>query len=254
MIKLIFIFFILFAINLNSEEFIITHVEFIKTRERLAKYSEEENVLIIASPGRSGSTLLSSITYYQVKKFRTLKTHLLPPQKNFKGKIIFIFSNPNKATESVFHQMIVKENFAEPHFFNLETSDKTWLKRVGPIKKQNYMTTLFAYDALGIYEQLKQWLYDRTMPCDCCEAQVMAIKYENLWDEEVVSAISEFLMTPKLVLPTKKHRGGWETTELEKQSKQFYNLGSDEDPLYEAYAKAHELWSVAPAFQFLKIR
>lgn len=228
---------------------------FIATRKRLEAYSDNPDVVMVASTGRSGSTMLTAM----VKKYDTahlvLKTHLLPPDQNFKGKIIFIFSNPDKAAESALYMLLHNKSFAKTHFYHVETADLDWLKKIGGPRRQNGKDNLLAYDALGTYEHLKIWLFDKTQPTDPDHAQILAIKFENLWDKKTIQAIKDFLGLTEFKLPTKKTRGR-KTSELYTREMKFrkkYNLGTDSHPRYAAYDEARILWEQAPPFQYLNV-
>src|ERR1700738_3483663 len=79
---------------------------FISKRGQLEPYYRHKHVVMIASPGRSGSTLLTDLMKKYALKYRVIKTHLLPPDTRYKGKILFIFSNPDKAAESALHLVL----------------------------------------------------------------------------------------------------------------------------------------------------
>jgi hypothetical protein len=229
---------------------------FIAKRQQLKPYYGYRNILMIASPGRSGSTLLTNVTKKYATRYKVLKTHLLPPNTRYKGKILFIFSHPDQAAESALHLVLNSKSHGATHFSNVETADRAWFNKIGRnASNQNEIDNLLAYDALGCTEQLKEWLHRRTQPSGRQEAQILAIKYEHLWDIETVQAIKDFLGLDAFKLPPKRERG----CDLEKLSSQeihfrrLYNVGTEEEPLYHAYDQARELWQQAPPFQFLKI-
>jgi hypothetical protein len=112
---------------------------------------------------------------------------------------------------------------------------------------------LLTYDALGCFAHLETWLHDRTSPSTPEEAQVLAIKYENLWDPETVKAIREFLNLSEFFLPLYINRGTFEQFPQEILFKQANNLGTEEHPIYPAYDRARVLWENAPPFEYLKI-
>lgn len=230
--------------------------DFIPKREQLIPYYGHKNILLIASPGRSGSTLLTDTTKKYASKYKVLKTHLLPPDTRYKGKILFIFSNPDKAAQSACHLIIKSRSGGATHFYNVQTADQDWFAKIDRNgKNQNETYNLLAYDALGCEKQLDEWLHVKTQPSSTREAQILAIKYENLWDEETIQAIKEFLKLKSFDLPAKIIRGQAEQ-ELFPQEivfRQIYNLGTIEKPLYQAYDRARELWEEAPAFQFLQL-
>ena len=228
---------------------------FIADRESLVPYYGKQNVVIIASTGRSGSTMLTQqVTKYDARD-KVLKTHLLPPDARFKGKILFIFSNPDQAAESALYMTLHHRKFAKNHFTYMETTDWEWLKRIGGPLHQTKEDNLLSYDALGIYDHLKIWLYTQTEPADPIDAQILAIKYENLWDRKTVQAIQTFLNIPYFTLPPKRARGRTESQLFPKEIafKKTYNLGTKTDPRYAAYADARILWEQAPPIQYLKI-
>lgn len=185
-----------------------------------------------------------------------MKTHLLPPDQRFKGKILFIFSNPDKAAESALHRITHSPSNGRTHFSNVESADQKWFDEID--RNGNHQTlekNLLAYDALGCFRQLKDWLHKKVQPCDLQEAQILAIKYEHLWDAETILAIQEFLQLPAFDLPPKRERGR-DSDELSAQEKSFkkrYNLGTEDEPIYRAYDKARKLWEKAAPFQFLKL-
>ncbi len=231
------------------------HARFIASREELKKYSDKPTVFMITSTGRSGSTMLTDQIKKHDRSHRILKSHLLPPEANFKGKIIFIFSNPDKAAESALYMTLHNPNFGGKHFNHLETADHQWLEKIGGCLHQTEQDNLLAYDALGINEQLKNWLYEKVKPSDDVHSQILAIKYENLWEDKTIKAIRLFLDIPAFKLPPKKTRGYSEKQLYgsEKAFRKIYNLGTDRDPRYAAYHESRILWDQAPPFQFLEL-
>lgn len=228
---------------------------FIDTRADLAPHYDNENVVLVASPGRSGSTVLTEAVCYSVPYKLTLKTHLLPPNKSFKGKILFVFSDPDLAAESVFHITFLNEVFGKQHFFHLETSDQRWLDNIGSTTNQSISDNLLAYDALGCFDQLHHWLYKDTTPCSYNEAQILAIKYENLWDEATINQIRFFLKSRKFKMPKQlARREARELTEIEEEIINTYNQGTSSAPRYTAYDEARVLWESAPSYQYYKIK
>ncbi|MBA3722481.1 MAG: hypothetical protein H0W88_08780 [Parachlamydiaceae bacterium] len=229
---------------------------FITSQEELRSYYGREDIVLIASSGRSGSTMLTdSIHGCSLSKYTVLKTHILPPSKKFKGKIIYIFSNPDKAAESALHLTIIQENFGRAHFRHLESSDKKWLKKIGKTTDQTKKYNLLAYDALGCDIQLSQWLHQDTIPCKINQAQILAIKYENIWDSATQDAIKKFLALDQFKLPPYRPRG-YNDEELDPRElvfKNMYNVGTPSEPKYEAYNKSRMLWKEAPPFQYLQI-
>ncbi|MBI5274078.1 MAG: hypothetical protein HY860_03370 [Chlamydiales bacterium] len=210
---------------------------------------------MIASSGRAGSTLLCYAIDEQTKAYKLLKTHILPPNAAFTGKIIFIFSNPDKTAESILHLSIRNSSFGRSHLLHMGSSDLSWLKKIGRTSNQTTQDNVLSYDAYGIYEQLNQWLQASTEQTSLEEAQILAIKYENLWEIDTQQAIMDFLHLHHFRLPAKQMRGysGKALNKKERLFRTIYNLGTDKDPRYAAYAKASELWQQAPAFQFLKL-
>lgn len=231
-----------------------SHATFIPSKASLTKYNFKTNLVMVASTGRSGSTMLTEHLKHYVPPYNVLKTHLLPPDRNFKGKIIFIFSNPDQAAESALYMTLHKKNFGKRHFTFVETADRLWLKKIGGPYKQTEQDNLLSYDALGTYQHLKIWLYTQTKPTDPKHAQILAVKYENLWDDNTIQAIRNFLHLPNFQLPPKLPRG--HKTNLyshEKSFRKIYNLGTVDNPRYAAYEDAKILWEQAPPFQYLRI-
>ena len=113
---------------------------FLRNQEEFLEYKDNPNIVVIASPGRSGSTMLTQSIVNCSSSYRVLKTHCLPPQKDFKGKILFIYSDPNKAVESVFSYSLRDGNFGKEHFINMEGSD---LKIVLEINMLNFGHKIF---------------------------------------------------------------------------------------------------------------
>ncbi len=207
---------------------------------------------MITSSGRSGSTMLSQhIMYYSAGDI-ILKSHIstIPPE--FKGKIVFIFSNPDRAAESILHITLNNEEFGKQHFFNMEGADHNWLTMLGSTANQTLYNNLLSYDALGCFLQLYHWLY-MNQPCEHSQANVLAIKYENLWDKETVDNIKSFLNLPYFALPEKVERGYKEEaiSDEEMLFRKTYNNGTTKDLRYEAYDNAREIWANAPPFQYL---
>lgn len=229
---------------------------FIKKRQQLKPYYGHHSVVMIASPGRSGSTLLTDAAKKYATKYKVLKTHLLPPDTRYKGKILFIFSNPDKAAQSVLHLILNSRSHGATHFSHVETADQMWFSEIGRNgNNQTETHNLLAYDALGCVKQLEEWLHGKSQPCGHQEAQILAIKYEHLWESETTQAIKDFLKLKSFKLPPQISRGRNEGDLFRKEMtfRKIYNLGTDEEPMYHAYDKARELWEQAPPFQFLKI-
>lgn len=228
---------------------------FIAKREQYQQYYNNDHLVLVASTGRSGSTMLTE----QIKKFvpakNVLKTHLLPPNTAFKGKILFIFSNPDQAAESALYMTLHYKLFAKNHFNYVETVDHQWVEKIDGPLNQTEEDNLLSYDGLGTYEHLKAWLYTETQPSSRKEAQILAIKYEHLWDQATIQAIRKFLHNPSFQLPPQRARGR-EKEKLYAQEISFrkkYNLGTKANPRYAAYDEARLLWEQAPPFQYLKI-
>lgn len=94
---------------------------------------------------------------------------------------------------------------------------------------QTEQDNLLSYDALGIYKHLKEWLFARTTPSSSKNAQILAIKYEYLWDDDTVQAIRNFLGIPSFKLPPYRPRGYQEggLNPQEIKFKELYNLGTE---------------------------
>lgn len=240
---------VLFPLTSYSENFIAK-------RQQLKLFLNKKNVLLLASTGRSGSTMLTKQLTKYAKNYETWKTHLLPPESIFKGKIIFIFSNPDIAAESALYMTLHRKDFGKRHFNHLETADKSWLKKIGHAHNQTEQDNLLSYDALGCAKHLEVWLHEGTEPCDIHEAQILAIKFENLWEKETIQAIRNFLKVPSFKLPPKRERG-YDANELfphERAFRNLYNLGTEKEPRYAAYDHARVLWEQALPYQFYKIK
>jgi hypothetical protein len=258
--KLFLAFFLLiFLFEGVSSNGVIADPIFIPAQEDLIPYYDVANSVLIASTGRSGSTiLLDEVFKCAPKDWILLKTHILPPKKSYRGKIIFIFSNPDKAAESALHITIDDcwSWFGQLHFNHLESSDKDWLNMIGgEVIFQTEQHNLLAYDALGSTQQLACWLYCRTLPCDRKHAQILAVKYENLWEPATLQAIRDFLSFDDFALPPYIARGAKleQLSVKERWFRTLYNLGTEEEPRYEAYDEARWFWKNAPPFQFLGI-
>lgn len=229
---------------------------FSATHEQLEQFYDDPDVIVIASPGRSGSTMLTFLIEEFCQDRIVIKTHLLPPNSNFKGKILFIFSNPDKAAESVLHLTMTCFGFGEAHFFHLETSDKLWLSQIKDPRHQTLEFNLLAEDALGCAQQLNAWLHLYTEPTTLDSAQVLSVKYENLWEPATVNAIMDFLNLQTFTLPVYTPRG-YGTDKLLPEEILFrtvYNLGTPDNPRYSAYDRARLFWEIAPPYQFLRLK
>lgn len=224
---------------------------FIAKSSGLKDYYFRDNIILIASMGRSGSTLLTDAVEAYASNSIVLKAHLLPPDKRYFGKVIFIFSNPDKAAESALHCSCVDKKFLAVHFSHVATADQIWLKVVRG--KQNLKQNLLSYDALGYSKHLDQWL--SLEPSDAENSQVLAIKYENLWDADTLQALKDFLNLDDFSLPEKVQRGAGLDDLFPKETyfRAIYNLGTPEDPRYSAYDEARDIWENAPAFSFYKL-
>ncbi|MBS0654939.1 MAG: hypothetical protein JSR46_04105 [Verrucomicrobia bacterium] len=231
-------------------------VEFAATKKQLRLHYKDKKVVMIASPGRSGSTLLTDCIERASGKYKVVKTHLLPPNKKYRGKILFIFSNPDKAAESALHMTLHDAGFAAEHFFHMGTAKRKWVKQINKGFQQTKGRNLLACDALGCYPHLKKWLYTRTKASTPKKAQILAIKYEDLWKGSTIRAIRKFLRLRAFSLPPQKRRGysGEDLLPQERLFREAYNVGSSEQPIYSAYDKARRIWKDAPPYQFLKIK
>lgn len=88
------------------------------------------------------------------------------------------------------------------------------------------------------------------------QTQILALKYENLWDPETIDAIRAFLNLDSFSLPSFRERG-YDESQLSQREilfKKEYNLGTNKNPKYSAYNQARILWKRAPAFQFLEVK
>ncbi len=230
------------------------HASFIVDGDQLQKFYARSDIIMVASPGRSGSSMLTHKLHEYAIDYEILKTHILPPNKQFQGKIIFIFSNPDQAAESALHMTINNAGWGKSHFYHVESSDKKWLEKIGSTTEQTITDNLLSYDALGCHIQLVEWLYN-TKPSNPENAQILAIKFENLWDKDSIQAIKDFLKIDNFKLSPKKVRG-YDTESLKPREITFrnaYNLGTEKEPIYEAYDNARDLWRAAPAIQYLEL-
>lgn len=224
-------------------------------RGQYIEVSNDPNVIIVASTGRSGSNLLTMTLSNFAEGRRVMKTHCLPPMTPIKGKFFFIYSNPDLSAESALYRSLRSQQFGYEHFMNMETSDHSWLLSIdNDTRKQTLEHNLLAEDALGCAQHLTSWLYQDTQPCKPEEAQILAIKYEYLWEETTKNAIKEFLGLQRLQFPLKRERGRkFEgLSEIEKLMKLKYNMGTMLMPKYAAYDDARVLWEAAPPIQFLR--
>jgi hypothetical protein len=232
------------------------YTDFIEFSEGFPLYSQDSQCLVVASPGRSGRTLLVKSLAKWAPERVVLKTHQFVP-KEFKGKILFIFSQPDRAAESALHKLLEDHVFGKLHFEHLFTSDKEWLAEIdNDTRKQSLEHNLLSYDALGVGVHLQKWLFDWVVPSSREEAQIMAIKYEHLWDDATQEAIREFCALDRFQLPARKERGCEEKkmSSLERVLRRVYNEERKNPPEYKAYDHARKIWENAPAFQFLSQR
>lgn len=216
---------------------------------------DDQNSIVVASPGRSGSTLLCSYLYYNTLNKTILKTHRLVP-KNYQGKTLFVFSNPDVSAESALHMFFKYEEdgWAGLHFMHLFSSDMQWLANLGSVRNQIISNNLLSYDALGIGQHLLVWLHEYYQPSTAEEANILVLKYENLWDPETIQAIRDFTGLQDFNMPEYKPRG-YSTEDLDPLEISFreaLNQGTPEQPIYKAYDFARALWNQEPPFRYLK--
>lgn len=227
---------------------------FISNPDELLPYYDNSNVALVVSTGRSGSTLLADSLEAQAIPYTVLKSHILPPNKRFKGKILFIFSNPDRAAESALHLSLMSPVWGHMHFCHMGCADLAWLTRIGGTDKQTVEDNLLCHDALGCFSHLFHWLH-LTTSVSIDKAQILAIKYENLWDPETIQSIQDFLKVDTFTLPARKERG-YREQELDQREilfKSVYNNGTPENPSYPAYDHARAVWYLAPAVQYLQL-
>lgn len=244
----------LFVIVLHLHCFAATW-QFTYTREAYQKYNRAD-VVLVASPGRSGSTFLADQLQEKVTpQYLVVKSHLLPPDHSFIGKILFIFSNPDVAAESALKRVLASKAFAIDHVNHVESVDWKWVEKLGGLYNIDIANNILSYDVLGCTLQLTEWLHNKTIPCTKDKATILAIKYEHLWDADTIKAINEFLGLEHFSLSAYRHRvhNFNEDLPLEKEIRLVYNLGTISDPKYKAYDDARSMWENAPPFQYLKI-
>lgn len=222
----------------------------------LLNFHNKKNSILICSPGRSGSTMMYGVLCKCAKGYKILKSHMLPPSKQYKGKVIFIFSNPDKAAESALHKTINDQVFGHNHFLHVESSDLNWYRKIGSTINQSKKHNLLNYDAFGCAKQLQSWLYKDTKKSSPQNAQVLAIKFEELWNPKTIAAIEQFLGIDKLQLPPLRERGysGEELYPKEQQFRNLYNQGTEEEPIYPAYRVARALWKNAKPFEYFRLK
>jgi hypothetical protein len=233
-----------------------SYTDFVKLPEGFSLYLQDSQCLVVASPGRSGSTLLVKSLTKSAPRRAVLKTHQFVP-KEFKGKVLFIFSQPDRAAESALHKLLEDHVFGKLHFEHLFTSDKEWLSEIGnDTRRQSLQHNLLSYDALGTGVHLQKWLFDWVVPVSKETAQIMAIKYEYLWDDATQEAIREFCALDHFQLPARKERGCEEKkmSSLERLFRRIYNEELKDPPEYKAYDHARKIWENAPPFQYLSQR
>lgn len=226
---------------------------FIKNQNEISELNCSDLDIMCASIGRSGSTMLTKSIKNNFPDRKILKTHILPPQ-NFAGKIIFIFSNPYHSIESVMNQFR-DSNFTYNHIRNLESSSLDWHLPNNQYYNNLIIENLFKVDLLGLEKQLKDWVYNLEEANEN-EAKVMAIKYEKLWDDQTQKMIAKFLNVDEFKLPVQKSRGIFKNklSKKEKRLLQQYNIGSVDNPYYEAYEVAYDLWKNAPDYSFHSLK
>jgi hypothetical protein len=237
-------FLIIYSVNLQAFS------EFLSEREQLKDLNCLDSDLICASSGRSGSTMFTKFLVSKFPTSRVFKMHLLPPEK-FSGKIIFLYSNPHKAAESALHQFYLDKNFSYLHVRHMESSLKEWHLELDDESNDKLLENILKLDLIGYGEQIKQWVYELENS-DVTNAKVMAIKYENLWDEETLVNLANFLGIESVNLPEWKQRGDFhhELSFKERSLINTYNLGTTDHPKYQAYDFAYNLWESAPPFSF----
>lgn len=230
-----------------------SYTDFIETSDGFSPYLNDPRALIVASPGRSGSTLLTKSLAKAAGSRTVLKTHQFVSSA-FKGKVLFIFSQPDRATESALRKLLKDPQFSYLHFQHIFTSDKAWFgKNSEEARRQTLEHNLLAYDALGTTLHLQRWLLDWARPSSPKTAQILAIKYEHLWDIATQKAIQTFCGLDHLELPPRKERGCKERnlSSLERTLRKASNKQNKSPPEYPAYDQAREIWEKAPPFQYL---
>ena len=230
------------------------HAKFIRRAEELAPYSKKSDFIMVASEGRSGSTMLTEQLQKYIHPRKVLKTHMLPPPQasSYELKTIFIFADPCLAAESVLHKCLITPGFANAHFRNMEGADQNWLAKLGGPKGQNAKHNLLSEDVLGVTNQLECWLYKRTKPTTPEKATIFAVKSEDLWNEETLEALRAFIHVPNFELPEYRPRGQYKLSKMEKYFRKLYNQGTETEPKYAAYERARFLWNIAPSYQYLR--
>jgi hypothetical protein len=226
------------------------YFDFISNRDKIKNFDFYSSDIICASSGRSGSTMLTSFLELSFPESRVFKTHLLPLD-SFPGKIIFIYSNPHKAAESVLHQFSLSKDFSFFHIRHMESSKIEWHLGLDDDSNNKVVQNILAADFIGYGEQIKEWVYNLEI-ADFSNATVMCIKYENLWDKNTLINLANFLGVDSVTLPEQKKRGAFfkdlSIQEVELINK--YNIGTKNDPRYKAYDFAFDLWEAAPPFSF----
>ena len=236
--------------------------EFMPHPDDYKKFNLNKDTITVCSPGRSGSTLLADIMDISKPYKLILKSHLLPPKLPWHGKIVYIYSNPDKAAESIFHVSLDHSFICDGrstwclHFDHVETADKAWLAKIGDTVNQTVAVNLLSYDALGTERHLKRWLRKDVSPSTEKKGTILAIKYEHLWESGTIEAIKRFCGFDYFPLPEKKERGyALEVrSDLEKDVRRRYNLGTEAKPRYEAYDKARNIWKTAEKIQYFTFK
>ena len=245
------LFFIFFSLSLSPS--LYGKGDFISSPDDLNEYIHDCKIVIIASMGRSASTMLTETIRHYAKEYTVLKTHLAPDSRHC-GKTMFVFSNPDQAAESALYRMMYRSpSNGFTHVKHLFSADRKWFAKIGNnAKNQTDKDNLLAYDGLGYEKHLTYWLFKKVKKCSPDKATILAVKYENLWDEETVEAINKFLRIPEFRLPPRIERG-CSSYEIPSKMRRFialYNQGTAEQPIYRAYDKARRLWQEAKPFEF----
>jgi hypothetical protein len=243
------VFFSFFLPILHSKE-----IAFLKTRKDIENWMNSSNSIVIASSGRSGSTLLFDLFASRKFKKNVIKTHLLPPISLSKAKTIFIFSNPDQCAESSMYKMMESSWFFFWHVRHCENSIQEWHLELQDSKFTSLDNHPLAKDGLAVAEQIQKWVF--SFPeLEIKEANLMCVKYENLWEPATILAIEKFLKIRKLPLPAFKQRGysDDQLSDFQKQAREIYNYGTKKNPKYHAYDEARELWEKAPAYKFCRM-
>ncbi len=224
---------------------------FVSSYKEYESICNDTNVIVVGSVGHSGSTMLYEAVVESCEDRPVIKTHCLPPPKDrFQGKIIYIYSDPHKSIESLIHKAT---GTLKAHMRNMQTGDKELSDELSQgfydDKEMILKQRLLQQDLYGYFVHLDCWL--RRLPiCDPEQANVLAIKYENLWEEESIKAIRFFLQDDSFQLPFYRPRGDYELTAVEINARNAMNLGSKEHPRYKAYDDAWNIWNTTPSIQW----